>query len=365
MAKIKQLKLVDATEIYPKASFDSVVNISDSNKTLKDTLTEYYGPLSKGEGIDGTQDTIEGRLYLLEEEYSDTTKYRKFVKDIKDFGAKSTLEGVQLSINTDIQPVVTGDTHSGEPLTTTIPLVTTTTNGIMSSSDKNKLDAISDDTTVLSERGLVVPFKSSSDSTITVQEGVCPNTSVTDIYWNTSAKMFVTQYQRKWYKNWQANISANIPPSTIYNTDNSRTKHIYRDEDAVVYHFVYSTTASSEMYFNTLEILHNVTVTLPELDYPVILPFKGTLVGNPTVLAQSTSVPTAIYYIYNTLSAYHGKFVAKTSDGSYYANWATKYHHGDEYNSHPAHNVYISSGEVYGITDDKEMISISDFDDYI
>lgn len=368
MAKIKQLKLVDATEIYPKASFDSVINTSDSDKTLKDTLTEYYGPLSKGEGIDGTQDTIEGRLYLLEEEYSDTTKYRKFVKDIKDFGARSTSEGVQLSINTDIQPVVTGDTHSGEPLTTTIPLVTTTTNGIMSSSDKNKLDSIEGDSTPLSDKGIVVDFYSTYDTTITITDGACPVDTFTKVNYNTQKNVFYVTASRKNYTVWNSNADNSIPSSDIYNTDLGRAKHIFkRTSDNISFYFKYAPTTVSSMNYYTLEELREVTINLPELDYPKVLPYSGVLSLVPTIQSTSTAHVDAIYYIYepNSTSNYNKTFVA-SYNGSYYMSWSTEYHNNHEYNTHPRSNMYVESGTNIGvIVDTGEMVNLTNLNNYL
>lgn len=390
MATIKTIKTsaidkASSTEedIWPITSTNAVF---DSNNVVLDTLltnitteaskklpttdaTTYYGPLKLDTDINGDTTNLEGRIYAIEELYSDYLKNLTFMDDICGTNFSQDSNGVKLQIQVNTRGIKGNGVcwAAKDTGTAIIPLATTTSNGVMSSADKTKLDSIEGDATPLSDKGIVATFYNQYESSITITEGTCPSTDFTQVNYNTKRNIFYVTVSRKNYIVWNSKPAANIPSSDVYNTDLGRAKHIFKQtSDGVSYHFSYAETPIDGLYYYTLEELRKVTIDLPELDYPKVLPITGILTIVPTVQLISTPSVDAVYYVYDPTSTdpLNKTFVAR-KDSLYYMSWSTQYHNNHEYNTHPKSNMYVMSGaDVRIIVDTGEMVDITELTNY-
>lgn len=390
MATIKTIKTsaidkASSTEedIWPITSTNAVFN---SNNVVLDTLltnitteaskklpttdaTTYYGPLKLDTDINGETTNLEGRIYAIEELYSDYLKNLTFMDDICGTAFSQDSNGVKLQIQVNTRGIKGNGVcwAAKDTGTAIIPLATTTTNGVMSSADKTKLDSIEGDTTPLSDKSVVVIFYTQRDTSLTITEGKCPDTTFTQVYYNNQKNVFYVTVSRKNYTIWDSNPAANIPSSDIYNTDLGRAKHIFKQTyDGVSYYFGYAETAVDGLHYYNIEELREVTINLPELDYPKVLPITGILSIVPTIQNVSVSSVDAVFYIYDASSAsvFNKTFVAR-KDGLYYSSWSTQYHNNHEYNTHPKSNMYTMQGEdVRVMVDTGEMVELGELTNY-
>lgn len=348
----------------------NTITDSVSKKLSSEDATKYYGPLEYGYDIDGNSNcTLEDRVYAIEEMYSDYLSKLTFMDDLCGTSFSNVDNGVKLQIQVNTRGLKGNGVcwTAKDTGTAIIPLATQTSNGVMSSADKTKLDSIEGDTTPLSEKGIVVPFNGASDSSVTITSGKCPVNTFTAVKYSTQKNVFYVTASRKNYTSWDANSANTIPSSDIYNVDASRAKHIFRDSSqGISYYFVYSATEIDSMHYYTLEELREVTINLPELNYPCVLPFTGILNIIPTIQTTSTASVDGIYYIYvpNSDSIYNKTFVAR-KDNLYYMSWSTQYHNNHEYNTHPFHNMYAMYGsEMWVVVDTGEMVELSELTNY-
>ncbi len=390
MATIKTIKTsaidkASSTEedIWPITSTKAVY---DASNVVLDTLlsnittevakklpttdaTTYYGPLKLDTDINGDTANLEGRIYAIEELYSDYLKNLTFMDDICGTGFSQDSNGVKLQIQVNTRGIKgNGVCWSAKDTGTAIlPLATTTTNGVMSSADKLKLDSIEGDETPLSDKGIVAPFYSTIESTITITEGTCPVTTFTKVTYSTQKNVFYVTASRKNYTIWNSNADNSIPSSDIYNTDLGRAKHIFKQtSDNVSFYFSYASTAVDGLHYYTMQELREVKIDLPELDYPKVLPITGILSLVPTVQTTSTASVDGIYYIYdpNSTSTLNKTFVA-VKDNLYYISWSTAYHSNHEYNTHPKSNMYAMYGsDIRVIVNTGEMVELTDITNY-